>query len=366
MADIIDLSSQLITGMGAEQALYQVPNSSMLVLQDVINATWTEANTKANLLSAKVTTTGAAIDALIATPGTLHVTAGSVTGATVTEPTVSIPATVAVGDIYADYETQYTELVTLLTDKFTEFRTTYFPNESAAHGALQTWLSATLADPTVTAPSNVTALDAALTGFISSPTAGSARSASLVAFLDAYIAAPTLSLSTDQVSLNNQLSAFIADPTVDSAALTALAGVLDGYISTPASPLPDAVIDLLWEDARAKVLTDLSRAQDSAAQFFAARRFPLPPGALAGQIIQLQQGAQDKLAEATRAAAIKGADMAYDKVKFAVTEARQLHTTLVGLTEERLKLAVVQAQALRQALFDAVENFPWRSWTKAA
>ena len=356
MADIIDLSSQLITGMGAEQALYQVPNSSMLVLQDVINATWTEANTKANLLSAKVTTTGAAIDALIATPGTLHVAAGSVTGATATEPTVSIPATAAVADIYADYETQYTELVTLLTDKFTDFRTTYFPNESAAHGALQTWLSDTLDDPTVVAPTNVTALDVALTGFISSPTAGSARSASLVAFLDAYIAAPTLSLSTDQVSLNNQLSAFIADPTVDSAALTALAGVLDGYISTPTSPLPSTVIDALWEDARAKVLTDLSRAQDNAAQFFAAKRFPLPPGALAGQVLQLQQGAQDKLAEATRAAAIKGADMAYDKVKFAVTEARQLHTTLVGLTEERLKLAVVQAQALRQALFDAIEK----------
>jgi len=111
---IVDLSSQLITGAGAEQALYQVPNAGMTVLQDVINATWEQANTKANLLSAKVAATGAAIDALIATPGTLHVAAGSVTGATATEPTVSIPATAAVADIYADYETQRRILIEYL------------------------------------------------------------------------------------------------------------------------------------------------------------------------------------------------------------------------------------------------------------
>ena len=62
----------------------------------VINEAWAQANTKADALSTKITAMGAAVDALIATPGTLHVTAGSVTGATATEPTVSIPATAAV------------------------------------------------------------------------------------------------------------------------------------------------------------------------------------------------------------------------------------------------------------------------------
>ena len=54
MADIINLEAQLITGMGTQQALYQVPNSSMIVLQDLINATWNEGITTKEEFETKI------------------------------------------------------------------------------------------------------------------------------------------------------------------------------------------------------------------------------------------------------------------------------------------------------------------------
>lgn len=249
MPDIIDLSSRLITGMGAEQPLYEVPNSGMLVLQDVINATWAQANTKADALTTKITAMGAAIDALIATPGAMHVTAGSVTGATATEPTVSIPATAAAADIYADYETQYTELVTLLTTKFTDFRTTYFPDESAAYTAAEDWLQAALTNPNGGIP------------------------------------------------------------------LTVQAQIIG--------------------DDHARISADANRASDALMATFAARRFPLPPGALASAQMQIQQKSQDLMAESSRKVTV----LSVENMKFVVEKT-------LALRQSAMASAIAYIQAL--------------------
>jgi hypothetical protein len=64
--------------------------------------------------------------------------------------------------------------------------------------------------------------------------------------------------------------------------------------------LPSAVAAQMLTDDTDRITVDLSRASDSLTARFAASRFPLPAGVLASGILQLQQSAQDKVAESSR------------------------------------------------------------------
>jgi hypothetical protein len=64
--------------------------------------------------------------------------------------------------------------------------------------------------------------------------------------------------------------------------------------------VPSEVVLALMADDEARVLKDAARASDAVLSTFAARGFPLPPGAAASAVLQIQQTAQDKLAESSR------------------------------------------------------------------
>jgi hypothetical protein len=64
--------------------------------------------------------------------------------------------------------------------------------------------------------------------------------------------------------------------------------------------LPAHVVTAMVQDDEARILTETARASDAVMATFAARRFPLPPGAAASAVLQLQQGAQTQLAETSR------------------------------------------------------------------
>lgn len=83
----------------------------------------------------------------------------------------------------------------------------------------------------------------------------------------------------------------------DSAVYTAAENWLQAAI---ANGLPTAVSDQLRTDSRDALLADANRASDAVLAKFAALRFPLPPGAAASAVLQIQQTAQDKIAEAER------------------------------------------------------------------
>lgn len=74
---------------------------------------------------------------------------------------------------------------------------------------------------------------------------------------------------------------------------------LQDAIANPAG-LPPTVISQLLADEYARITSDKQRAQDSVLAQFAARRFPLPPGASASAVMQIEQKSQDALAEASR------------------------------------------------------------------
>lgn len=138
MPNIVDLSSHLIGNPGGGVTLYTIPNASMQVFQDVINASWTEGLNRKNEFTAKI---AAATTGFLDTANTPTVAAGAITGSAIVEPGVTIPASADVGDVMSMFDTKYLELVALLSTKFTDFRTAYFPDEHnaylAAENALQ-------------------------------------------------------------------------------------------------------------------------------------------------------------------------------------------------------------------------------------
>lgn len=234
MADIIDLSPQLIGTPANGVNLYQVPNASMIVLQDVINAAWNEGLSAKTSFSAKISAASAAIDALLASPGSLHITSGPVSVPTVVAPSVVIPSSIDVSDILLDFDAKYADITAALTGQFATFQSTYFPNDSATYTAAENWIQAALANPN--------------------------------------------------------------------------------------AGLPLAVQSQILADDQARTLSDATRASDAVLSAFAARRYPMPPGAAASAVLQIQQKAQDLVAESSRKVAVMSVEM----MKFAVEKAMVL------------------------------------------
>lgn len=221
MADIIDLAPILVgfNGDPAHTPVYSIPSGAMQVLEDVINATWNEGLTSKAAFSAKIT---AALAGFLDVTTTPHVTAGSVSAPTITEPGVVIPTTQSAGDVITEFGIQRAAIVADLVQKFLDFRTAFFPDESNAYIAAEDWLQAAIADP---------------------------------------------------------------------------------------SGLPPTVRAALIGDDQARILLDKTRGQDAVLAQFAARGFPLPPDAAASAVMQIEQKAQDELAESSRKLMLLSVDM---------------------------------------------------------
>lgn len=219
MTDIVDLSSHYIGSPGGGVSLYQVPNASMAVLADIINATWNEGKTSKAEFSAKIATALSGFLDIAAAP---HVTAGTVSIPAISEPAVDIPTTQSAGDVITVFDTKRGEIVAELVTKFADFRTSFFPDESNAYVAAENWLQAAIADP---------------------------------------------------------------------------------------SGLPPAVAAQIFGDDQARILVDKTRGQDAVIAQFAARGFPLPPDVAASAVMQIEQKAQDQMAESSRKVAMLSVEM---------------------------------------------------------
>lgn len=226
MADIIDLQSQLLTGPLADQRLYAVPNASMIVLQDLINATWNLALTQSNAVGSKtatITSASGMLDPALAPT----ISGGSVAVPSITAPPVTIPSGITVPAIFADFKTEYLDLATWLTNQYTTWISTYAPNNQSLYTAGESSLLAALQSDTF---------------------------------------------------------------------------------------VPAAVQNQIMGDAAAQVLSDADRASDAVVAQFAARGFPLPPDAALSAVLQIQQKAQDEMAETSRKIVV----MSVEQYRFAI------------------------------------------------
>lgn len=211
----------------------------------VINAAWDQGNAKQSAFQSRIDAIADEATGWLSTQAAPTITAGTADAPTITEPAVDIPASQSATDVMSLFDTKYLELVALLSDKFTAFRTTYFPDESATYGAAEDWLQAAIANP-------------------------------------------------------------------DSA-------------------LPPTVAAQIITDDKDRILADAARASDTVLAQFAARRFPLPPGAAAAAMLEIQNKAQDEIAATGR--------------------------KVVMASIEQMRFAIQQAVALRQSAMDSAIKY---------
>lgn len=115
-----------------------------------------------------------------------------------------------------------------------------------------------------------------------------------------------------------------------------------------------------WERARARTLKDAQRAQDELSTTWAARRFPVPPGAYMNASLQIARGAQDGIAEAARTQAIEAFKMEVDNVRIAVDKAislRALALSSAGDYVKTLALGPQIAGSIAGSIIDSQTKF---------
>lgn len=208
----------------------------------IINAAWSKASEKQAQFEAKVANaTSGWLDSLAAPSMTPSVAPD----VPVVEPVVSIPETASQADIMDAFDTKYLELVALLADKFTAFRTAYFPNEAAAYAAAEGWLQQAVAD----------------------------------------------------------------------------------------GGIPDTIRNQILADDTARILAEAARAESEFVASFAAKRYPLPAGALAAATLQIQQKAQEQISETSRKFAIA----TLEQMRFAVDKLLANRTAAMSAAIEYIK-----------------------------
>lgn len=85
--------------------------------------------------------------------------------------------------------------------------------------------------------------------------------------------------------------------------------------------IPAHVENQIWQRDRTRVLEDVSRARDDVLATFAARGFPLPPGAAAHTMRLAEVDANNKIAQQSRDVAIKHVEILIENIKFAIQQA---------------------------------------------
>ncbi len=120
--------------------------------------------------------------------------------------------------------------------------------------------------------------------------------------------------------------------------------------------IPVAVEAQIWERDRSRVRRDSYRAEDEAIASWAVRGYPLPPGALMGQLETIRQDARDKVAQASRDTAIKQVDVQIENIRFAVEKAIDLRKSAIQAAGEYIRTLALGPQLgiqLATAVVDA-------------
>ena len=99
--------------------------------------------------------------------------------------------------------------------------------------------------------------------------------------------------------------------------------------------IPLTVQEQILGDDEARILADAARASDAVIDQFAARGFPLPPDVAASMVLQIQQKAQDEVAESSRKIAI----MSVENIKFVIEK-------VLGLRQSAMDAAIKYISAL--------------------
>lgn len=153
--------------------------------------------------------------------------------------------------------------------------------------------------------------------------------------------------------LDAKFSSFIANHFPDDA--TAYADVEAWLIAEMANPdrvLPASLANIIWNEDRSRILQDAARASADITAQWAAKGYPIPPGAAVHATLQINTKAQEELARSSRNVATKTFEMAYDKLKFVVQTVVSMRPMAMSAALDYIKSMAV-APSLANQLVDA-------------
>lgn len=203
-----------------------------------------------------------------------------------------------------DKTTAFETKIAAITDQATG----WLSGVSAPHISSTAVAAPSVSEPTVTVPSSI-------------------DTATILADFDTERAAIVADMVTKFTAFQ---ATYFPDDAADYAAAEAWVA---GALANPNGGLPVAVQNQITADDHARILGDASRAADAVIQTFAARRFPMPPGAAASAVMQIHQKAQDDMAESSRKITLASVDM----MKFAVTTSLSMRDKAMAATLDYIK-----------------------------
>lgn len=131
-------------------------------------------------------------------------------------------------------------------------------------------------------------------------------------------------------------------------------------LTTGGTGINAAVEAQLWNRDRSRILEDSARAADEAIASWAAKRFPIPPGAATYQLLQLSRDAQKAIAEVSRTTAIKAFETEIENIRLAIGRAIELQQAVIDNAEKFFRLQMFPerfAQETESARFDIRNKF---------
>lgn len=156
--------------------------------------------------------------------------------------------------------------------------------------------------------------------------------------------------ATIEGKIDEFLTTYFPSPAAYSKAMAWLEKATDGGTGI------DPVIERqLWERDRTRILNESARAESEAAINWANRGFPLPPGALTGQVHQIRLDAQKKLSEQSRDIAIKRFDAGLENAKFAVKTIIDTAQTALAAASDYIKTIMMGPQLASQLALSQVD-----------
>jgi len=139
----------------------------------------------------------------------------------------------------------------------------------------------------------------------------------------AEVTAPTITVpSSDFGDVETDFS--FDEPAYSSDLIDAVKTALKNYVENGGTGLGADVEDAIWERARARLEIVNERTYNEALEFFAARGFTMPPGALAGRL-------QEALQEQTRADEQINYEIMIEQARLAQNNTQHVLTTSVNL-----------------------------------
>lgn len=148
---------------------------------------------------------------------------------------------------------------------------------------------------------------------------------------------------------SDKFAAFLVEFFPANAALiSACEQWLTNAIASGGSGINAAVETQIWQRARDRITAESLAAQEEAVAAWAARGFPLPPGAAAAQVALLQQKRQVDLADVSRQVAIKAFETEIENVRFAIKTSIDYRVQAVSAAGDYIRALALAPQLATQ------------------